>query len=431
MLRRQRARILRRKALKAAYGSAALFLAWTMVASYSPRSIAPPPPSAVGLAAAEQIVSTASGTVNSLHATLYPGHRDTLKARALRAFSRPASGTPEIDPLPMLPDFDIEEDHAPRGRQLHVLLIGMDARLGHSRGRADAIHLLTVSAGDSTVRIMSVPRGTPSPLGYKNPSSNIISSVRSARGREELLRRVAALCGVDSIPYYVELGFSDALGVLELLGYEDPVLELQALRTRRRFQYGDHNRSYNQGMFVRSALLRLLPLLDGRTGELLMEAGLAIVESNLTVELCSGIAALLNDAHVAEHPERVQVDVRSPYNERIKRDADGAAHSRTVAGLSYARFKSGRGDGALRVLRRALASSRAADVTPREARSSLLPLYRQHGWLQIRDAQLRRSVRDSLFLRLREVCLLCGDETTAQQIGRVAEADDLLFGVPR
>lgn len=311
-------------------------------------------------------------------------------------------------------------------RVLDILLIGLDSRLGSARGRADALHLVTVDFDAPQVRITSIPRGTHSDLGYTNEASNIIANVRSARGRTELQRRVARLCRRDSVPYYVEVGFSDAFGILELLGYTDPSAELQALRQRRDYQYGDHNRCYNQGLFIRSAILRLLPLLEGVTGDVLLRAGLDLAHTNLTQQQCRGIAYLLNDAGVTCTPQLISVTLKSPYRKRIERQPGEGVYAHAVPGIDYEDL-GGRTRAAELHIREALTDASADAGFPQRVRDHLWVLFRQHGWLQISDREMRRRLRDSLAICLLDACTQLGNAGEVREIRRTVEADDILF----
>ena len=441
LLRRQRSRRLRRRAVTAAAVLAGVLVTWSMASRLGPSGVAPPPPAEVGRAMARTAARTAARSVNRVHEQLRPGYRDEAKRAVMRLLAGRDSGGGTSDTMANvcrvvfsagMVDEDSLTGAAPATSPgtLDILLIGLDSRLGDERGRADALHLLTIDVSAPHIRITSIPRGTHSPLGYENEASNIISNVRAARGREELQRRVARMCRRDSVPYYVEIGFSDAFGILELLGYEDPGAELQALRQRKDFQFGDHNRCYNQGLFVRSAILRLLPLLEGATGELLLRAGLDLVHSNLTAEQCRGLVYILNDAGMADSPSLVDVTLRSRFRGRIERampagTVDPAA-PHAVAGLRY----DGMGGDARRAERRirsVLAEAAGNRGRPERVRALLSTLFTQHAWLQLPTGALRRQLRDSLAAGLLDACVRMGDAAAVQRIRRTLRADERLF----
>lgn len=474
LLRRQRRRRLLRHALMATGSVAAFFTAWAILSHVGPERYAPPDPAEVGRRAAREVVRSAAVSINTVHAELQPGFREEAKEAVMRLFdssaippmlqgeevsggssaslavrgdSAPSARSDSVGtgretiapaappaalppPLPEYADDVLRGLPRPSTRTLDILLIGLDSRLGRERGRADALHLLTVDFDAPLVRITSIPRGTYSDLGYKNEASNIISNVRAARGRAELQRRVARMCQRDSVPYFVEIGFSDAFGALELLGFENPGAELQALRQRKGYQFGDHDRCYNQGLFIRSAILRILPMLEGATGDLILRAGLDLVRTNLTAVQCRGIVYLLNDAGVARAPSMIAVTLRSRFRSRIEREAPDPDAVHAVRGMNYA-GKGGDAERAETRIRRALAEARQHRDDARRVRSLLGTMFTQHAWLQLAAGEERRILRDSLAASLAEAFTALKDPDGVMMIRRTLRADNLLFQNPR
>lgn len=420
LLRRQRTRRLRRRAGAVTCLCLVAVGVWSFSARLGPPSVAPPPPAEVGARVLRQAVHAAAVSVNHVQAGLLPGRRNEAKQAARRLLA--PSGVPRAVAT------GADNATAEPAAALDILLIGVDSRLGRSRGRADALHLLTIDVTTPSVRITGIPRGTPSFLGYADASSDILSNVLPARGREELRRRVARLCGRDSVPYFVQIGFSDAIGALELLGYERPGVTLQALRQRQGYQYGDHDRSYNQGLFIRQALLRMLPLLEGATGEALLRAGLELLETNLPVELCRGIVYLLNDADIGRRPGSVEVVLHSRFREHIEGRLPPAAIGSDASDGAVGAGGKDAGKAEHRI-RAALAEAHRLHARPERVRALLWTMFEQHAWLQLgRDAD-RRPLRDSLAAFLLEACTRLGDESGAARIRRIVRADNELFPV--
>lgn len=436
VLRRQRSRRLRLRALAVTGACIAVLGMWGLAARLSPPAVAPPGPVDIGTGIARGAARTASSSINHVYGNLRPGFRDDAKRQVRRLLDVPSDIAPLQARDPSSPP------SVGTGRTVDILLIGVDSRLGHSRGRADALHLLSIDVSDPGVRITSIPRGTPSWLGYEDDASNIIANVLPARGRAELQRRVARMCGRDSVPYFVQLGFSDAIGVLNLLGFEHADDALQALRQRQGYQYGDHNRCYNQGLFIRAMMQRMLPLLDGATGALLLQAGLDLLETNLPPDVCRGIVYLLNDADIARHPDRISVSLRSRFRDRIASASpiaetlsgtgqDAAGFLPGDAGAGHARARSGlsedRHSRAEARMRAALAEGERLRAQPRKVQALLATMFAQHAWMQLPAGETRRALRDSLAAALLEAAGLLDDETSAASIRRTLRADDLLF----
>ncbi len=431
-LRRHRARLMRRRALAITGVAAATLAVWSLLAHWSPDAIAPPAPTELGAEAARDIMLTAARSVNSVDRQLRGAAREEAKAAARTLFQpETLSLHPEVSPaggntvFPRTASITDSDAQIGGANILDVLLIGLDSRLGHAGGRADAIHLLTIDLDAPHVRITSIPRGTWTDLGRDEQASNIIANVRALRGRKELQRRVARLCRRDSIPYYLEVGFSDAFGILELLGYADPSAELQALRHRRDYQYGDHTRCYRQGLFVRNAFLRMLPLLDGAAGDLLLHAGRDFVHTNLTLEQCRGIVYLLNDAGMAARPASVSVHLRSRFRRQVARGELPPMYAHAVRGFDFS-DRGGRSGLAERRIRAALREA-AQESRPQGVRHALHTLFHQHAWLQLPERSLRRHLRDSLAGQLAAACAQLGDTAEIDAIRRILRADDVLF----
>ncbi|MCB2205692.1 LCP family protein [bacterium] len=432
-LRRHRSRLLRRRVFLFAGVTAVFLTAWSLFARFHQNPLTPPPPDVLGARAVRSIAHGALDSFNQMYQRFYPGRRDSALAAARTLFPR--------SPLPhaMLQErgtaYPVNLSAAEKGGLLDLLLIGLDSRLGEGKGRADALHLLSIDPSVPEIQITSIPRGTFSYLGYEDDAYNILANVRAERGRQELLRRVARLCGRDSIRYYMEIGFSDALGLLSLLGYPDPGIALQELRHREGYQYGDHDRSYNQGQFIRHALLRALPLLEGVTGEVILSAGQDLLHTNLSVLQCRGLVCLLNDAGLTERPDLVRVHLRSRFRKRIEQrhalrgnslfvSSDADMQSRTIGTGAHVAPTP-----AERILRRHIANAESSRSAA-EMYTTLWTLFEQHAWLQVQDEPSRRALRDTMAQLLIGVCQRLQRVDDIAHIRRTLKADELLFSPP-
>jgi len=327
-----------------------------------------------------------------------------------------------LDRYPPDSAFSDSEHH-----RLNVLVYGVDSRLGHERARADAIHLVSIDLDTGLVEVVSVPRGLYSNAGYKDKNSNIIANVLASRGRERFLRSVEKICDKGPISYYIEIGFSQAIGILELLGYKNPALELQALRTRRGFQYGDVNRSYNQGEFICLLFRKYFPLLTGVKGEVLIRGGLALVESNLTVELCRGIVYALEKTGFSS-VDGVRHEMRGRFRKRfvnLPSGVDTTADEKAVSNLRYKSLHGRRPAVAARIWR-LLARCRRYRK-PESVIRRLERVVEQHAWLQVPVADERWRLRDSLVAMLGRAYLVRGDTVKYQALKSRMHEEYVLF----
>ncbi len=421
LLRRQRARRLRRKVTLISLSCILTISGWALLSLVSPAEIAPPPPSRVAADLVQQFFRISAGTADGVYHRLAPSYADEYRREALALFPplreqllQNGSGA-EIWPLA----WNIGVGNADKSslRRFDVLLIGNDSRLGKVRGRADALQLVSFDVEQGRVDITGIPRGTPVNLGYDSAQSNIIANTLAAKGRGELLRQVARLTGRDSLKYWIEIGFSDAMGVLELLGFEHPAGELQSLRRRQGYRYGDHTRSYNQARFMRTALLRLLPLLGESTGGIVIGQGLRLVRSNLSFGQCRGMALLLLDAGIAQEHGRVYATVCSPFARHLADDAGATRADAKRLAMS--------GNAAERRLSNALAGSSRAK--PDQVIHLLWTMFQQHAWLQVQDRLRRRELRDAMAVRLTKAFAANGNKHACRVISNTIEAEEAVF----
>lgn len=204
------------------------------------------------------------------------------------------------------------------GRSVSVSIVGVDSRMGENVEHADANHVVTFWLDSGIVEITSIPRDTPCDAGFSGTGRNILANLYAHGGRERYLREVAAIAGVDTIEYWAEVGFSQARGLLELIGFRDNSAEaLRVLRSRKAFSTGDFQRSFNQGQFIRQMLLRHFGQIEGFTGNLLVRAGLALVETNLTVDAVDSLGDMLRSAGFPRNDGVVRVSIKPTYYAKL------------------------------------------------------------------------------------------------------------------
>lgn len=200
------------------------------------------------------------------------------------------------------------------GRRVSISICGVDSRLGERVEHADANHVVTLWLDSGTVDIISIPRDTPSDAGMPRRGLNIVANVLARKGREAYLHEVATIAGLDSVEYFIKIGFSQARGLLELLGFGDNAgTTLRLLRSRQAFDAGDFQRSFNQGQFIRQMLLSQFDRLRGVGGSLLVRAGLGIVETNLTSEVIDSLCDAMQNAGFSKEKGAVSVVIMPEY----------------------------------------------------------------------------------------------------------------------
>lgn len=317
-----------------------------------------------------------------------------------------------------------------RGRLINILIIGIDSRLSARSARADAIHLVTINPDSAVVEFMSIPRDTYVDLGYPDTTRfNIIANAKFP-GNKQLMRKVSELAKRGPVHHYVEVGFSQAMGILEILGYREPVKTLQFLRTRRTLAGGDIQRAHNQALFMRQNLIDKFSLLTGGTGDLILSAGLNFVTTNLTREFCLGLIYNLEQRGFPHHrADAVRLRMLPRYNLRLKQMV---ADSTTVqATLDRVRRIHGAGDDpnidVTAYLRRVNQHAMKDSARPGQVIHRLRRLNEQHAWLQIQDQRIRIGIRDTLTGLLESALRKVGKTDEAEDVRRAREAEDVLL----
>lgn len=292
----------------------------------------------------------------------------------------------------------------PTGSVINVMITGVDTRMGAYGTHADANQLVRFFLDSGMVEIISVPRDTESDAGFPDSTGlNRLTNVRANRGRRAYLAAVQKITGVGPIHYWVEFGFSQAVGLLELVGYKNnATTTLRVLRSRQAYRAGDFQRSYNQGRFIRSILLHELPKGTTLLRSLAIRLGLAMVETNLTYDVVSEIVNKMNESGFDGSADRIWVrlkpsvllhvqafDFDSSNIQALNKQIDSrVAHLlkdsvRTPSGSYEKRLQA--------LISKAESTKSASGVI------HLLQLpYRQRAWLQITDSARRTAYRQQI-----------------------------------
>ncbi len=331
----------------------------------------------------------------------------------------------------------IKNDTYPRpaGRVVNLLVTGIDARLGEHSGRADANHVVRFFLDSGCVEVISIPRGTYADAGYPDTSQfNMIANVRTARGQTAYLNEAAKIAQVPKIDYWVEFGFSQAIGLLELMGYKDNASStLRVLRSRKAYATGDYQRSYNQGQFIRQAILRTFDKTDDILGQLAMRAALVIVETNLTYDATQYLLSELRShgfssstaqrAWVRMKPEmisRFQVfdfdssgvnNLDAQISKRVDPTIPDSAAKRSA---DYERRLTG-------IIDRAAADSAKS---PRKVITNLHRPFSQRAWLQIQDRRKRAAMRNRICGLLISAYSRTGQQHSVAQVQQFLDIDN-------
>lgn len=321
------------------------------------------------------------------------------------------------------------------GRRINVSVIGLDNRIGTNSNHADANHILSILPEQGVIEITAIPRDTPADARMPDSSGqNKLTIVRASRGRQAYMKEAARIARLDRIDYYVEFGFSQAMGILELLGFKDSKSALQVLRSRKGLGGDDYQRVYNQAQFIRQTLLRHFSKVNGMFGDVLVHGALAFVETNLSAGMIKDIAKQLESKGFGDSPEDVVIRVRPALGMKFKQyDLN---NKETIAQLKrkIESFNARPGGDKSKVrnvsniLWTAIKSAEKDTVkNPRRVISKLETYFKQKAWMQVSDINDRNSIRDNLARVLSTAYYKRSDKANAERVIRAARAEKEMF----
>lgn len=292
-------------------------------------------------------------------------------------------------------------------RRINIAIIGVDARMGTASKRADANHILSIVPDSGYIEIISIPRDTPADAGMKDSTQNKLTIVHAMRGTKAYLQEAGRIAKVGPVKFWIQLGFSQAMGIIELLGQRDSKSTLQVLRSRKGLGGDDYQRCFNQGQYIRQMILRHFTKADGLLGEILIRGGLALMRSNLSVEGVKGLAYDLKKAGFPKDPSSIIVKVRPETGIRYKvynfNDSSSIKQLKSKIerfnafmakkDSSYAKKNIDPAGRLNKVL-----NNVAVDTMqkPKKVLEQLYPYFEQHAWLQVRNEQERAKIRQRL-----------------------------------
>ncbi len=194
--------------------------------------------------------------------------------------------------------------------RINIALIGLDGRMGATTGHADANHILSIMPDIGKIQIISIPRDTYVDCGYDDTTHlNKLTVYYMAAGRQSYLQKLAEIAKLPSIPYYIEFGFSQAMGMMSLFGYKSTET-LQVLRSRKSFAIGDYQRVYNQAQFVKQLMVRHYNTLTGTFQPVFINGILVMVKTNMKNSEITNIFSNLEQNNFTASPENISIKIR-------------------------------------------------------------------------------------------------------------------------
>lgn len=351
----------------------------------------------------EQMQVQDSKSTNVSQDTLSKQVQDSIIAKVADTAKKDSSAAALTDStiLGIRKDFPM-----PSGRVINVLITGIDSRLGQKSARADANHVVRFFLDSGCIEIISIPRGTFSLIRKGDTAGgNIIANVRSIFGQQRYIKEITKIAKIKSVDYFIEFGFSQAMGIIELLGYSDNAAStLRVLRSRKAFNTGDHQRSFNQGQFIRQAILKVFDRTDDMMGKVGIRAALALANTNLSYDATSYLLGeLRKHGFSSSTHDRIWVRMKPNYLSQMKHFNFDSSNVQTLeAGIEKKVKGMLEGDrktpeGYAKKLQ-SLVRKAAADSTKNPAKviNALAFPYQQKAWMQVKDKTERAQVRDRI-----------------------------------
>jgi anionic cell wall polymer biosynthesis LytR-Cps2A-Psr (LCP) family protein len=326
------------------------------------------------------------------------------------------------------------------GRRINIAVIGVDSRLGNRYKHADANHVLSIIIDSAAIEITSIPRDTPADCGFEDSTGqNKLTVLYAAKGREEYLKEVASIANLDKIHYYVEVGFSQAMGLMELLGHSSAKKTLRVLRSRSGLGGDDFQRVYNQGQFIRQSIIKRFHELDGFWGDVLLKGGVSLVNTNISYPTAQNIVEKLSVRGFPRDSNSVKVRVRPPMPLRYKiyDFNDDEVISSLSTKIDMFNFERGVVDTnenprvTIDLTERLWYKlhEAATDTGTKDYRviQKLKTMFEQHCWLQVPIIDERNAIRDEFELLLTTAYMNQGKKAKADRIRRIVENEKNLF----
>ena len=325
-------------------------------------------------------------------------------------------------------------------KRINIALIGVDARLGTLSKRADANHIVSIIPDSGIIEIISIPRDTPAAAGMPDSSGqNKLTIVYATRGISGYLKEAAKIANLNKIDFYIELGFSQAMGIIELLGHRDSKSTLQVLRSRKGLGGDDYQRCFNQGQYIRQMILKHFDKASGLLGELLIRGGLSLVNSNVSADNVKYIVSELGKNGFPKSPECITVRVRPQLMQKFKvyNFADSATVKQlktkierfnTFMSKKDTSYRSSKQINIAEKLNKILSTATADTAKrPKQAINKLQAYFDQHAWLQIMNQQSRESIRSRFASILSVSYWKLGKGEQAKKVLETVELEIQLF----
>lgn len=215
----------------------------------------------------------------------------------------------------ILPVSNSIQNNLPEDEKIYnILLLGLDGRKGDKKQRCDAIHLFSLDLKNEKLTIISVPRGTKISMGNVASGSSYLANACSIVGIDLAVKNIEKITGIHP-DATVKVGFSQVLGILRTLNF-DTSPTLQFLRNRR-YGIGDYQRSHNQALFFKDAIVNYFADFNKLPKEIRFLI-YRMADTDLDFELANKIFEEIDRKKIYQNPDNIILISKPYFNPYIK-----------------------------------------------------------------------------------------------------------------
>ena len=232
-----------------------------------------------------------------------PG-RDASTAESGGRQSQARDGSLSADSVNSSAPRDTSGNHqvSPRGT-VNILLISNQNGPNEDPIRCFTFHLFRITLEPVSIDVITFPGSMPVHAGTEKPAPLV--QVYLKQGYLHVFEQLRQTTGLGGIDYYISLSPNKTIAILTALGLVKERAQLDQILEMRRTNSSEQDIIEATGLFARNLFLRILPLLNGISGDLLVGTGLKVIDNNIPRDVCLGLIYALNDRHIPDHPEEV------------------------------------------------------------------------------------------------------------------------------
>ncbi len=192
----------------------------------------------------------------------------------------------------------------PDGVVVNILVISNQNAPDEDPLHAFTFHVFRMDLSHASMSVITLPGTAEVRRAGEAPMSLVQSYL--TRGYAPVLEHVRRACGLHELPYYICLSANKTRAIITTLGLTVEQTALERVVAMRRAGRSDAEVAEATGLFARDLFLHILPLVNGLSGELLVRAGLTLIDNNIPRDVCLGLIYTLNDAGIPRDPAQVR-----------------------------------------------------------------------------------------------------------------------------